>query len=206
MIDIETLRFDEAGLIPAIVQDADTRMVLMMGYMSRESIAETERTGRACFFSRSRRRVWTKGETSGHFLAVSGMSADCDRDCLLVKARPAGPVCHTGSDTCWGERNAPPAGGAADFLLYLQGYLWERREASPEESYTARLLARGINKVAQKVGEEAVELVIEAKDENDDLFLNEAADLMYHYLVLLIAKGHRLEEVAEVLRGRHRKA
>ena len=206
MIDIETLRFDEAGLIPAIVQDADTRMVLMMGYMSRESIAETERTGRACFFSRSRRRLWTKGETSGHFLAVSGMSADCDRDCLLVKARPAGPVCHTGSDTCWGERNAPPAGGAADFLLYLQGYLRDRREASPEESYTARLLARGINKVAQKVGEEAVELVIEAKDENDDLFLNEAADLMYHYLVLLIAKGHRLEEVAEVLRGRHRKA
>lgn len=206
MIDIETLRFDEAGLIPAIVQDADTRMVLMMGYMSRESIAETERTGRACFFSRSRRRLWTKGETSGHFLAVSGMSADCDRDCLLVKVRPAGPVCHTGSDTCWGERNAPPAGGAADFLLYLQGYLRERREASPEESYTARLLARGINKVAQKVGEEAVELVIEAKDENDDLFLNEAADLMYHYLVLLIAKGHRLEEVAEVLRGRHRKA
>ena len=206
MIDIESLKFDEAGLIPAIVQDADTRAVLMMGYMSRESIAETERTGRACFFSRSRRRLWTKGETSGHFLAVSGMSADCDRDCLLVKARPAGPVCHTGSDTCWGERNAPPAGGAADFLLYLQGYLRERREASPEESYTARLLARGINKVAQKVGEEAVELVIEAKDENDDLFLNEAADLMYHYLVLLTAKGHRLEEVAEVLRGRHRKA
>ena len=206
MIDIESLKFDEAGLIPAIVQDADTRAVLMMGYMSRESIAETERTGRACFFSRSRRRLWTKGETSGHFLAVSGMSADCDRDCLLVKARPAGPVCHTGSDTCWGERNAPPAGGSADFLLYLQGYLRERREASPEESYTARLLARGINKVAQKVGEEAVELVIEAKDENDDLFLNEAADLMYHYLVLLIAKGHRLEEVAEVLRGRHRKA
>ena len=206
MIDIETLRFDEAGLIPAIVQDADTRMVLMMGYMSRESIAETERTGRACFFSRSRRRLWTKGETSGHFLAVSGMSADCDRDCLLVKARPAGPVCHTGSDTCWGERNAPPAGGAAEFQLYLQGYLRERREASPEESYTARLLARGINKVAQKVGEEAVELVIEAKDENDDLFLNEAADLMYHYLVLLIAKGHGLEDVAEVLRGRHRKA
>lgn len=206
MIDIESLKFDEAGLIPAIVQDADTRVVLMMGYMSRESIAETERTGRACFFSRSRRRLWTKGETSGHFLAVSGMSADCDRDCLLVKVRPAGPVCHTGSDTCWGERNAPPAGGAADFLLYLQGYLRERREASPEESYTARLLARGINKVAQKVGEEAVELVIEAKDENDDLFLNEAADLMYHYLVLLIAKGHGLEEVAEVLRGRHRKA
>ncbi len=206
MIDIESLKFDEAGLIPAIVQDADTRAVLMMGYMSRESIAETERTGRACFFSRSRRRLWTKGETSGHFLAVSGMSADCDCDCLLVKARPAGPVCHTGSDTCWGERNTPPVGGAADFLLYLQGYLRERREASPEESYTARLLARGINKVAQKVGEEAVELVIEAKDENDDLFLNEAADLMYHYLVLLIAKGHRLEEVAEVLRGRHRKA
>ena len=206
MIDIESLKFDEAGLIPAIVQDADTRVVLMMGYMSRESIAETERTGRACFFSRSRRRLWTKGETSGHFLAVSGIAADCDRDCLLVKARPAGPVCHTGSDTCWGERNAPPAGGAADFLLYLQGYLRERREASPEESYTARLLAQGINKVAQKVGEEAVELVIEAKDENDDLFLNEAADLMYHYLVLLIAKGHGLEEVAEVLRGRHRKA
>lgn len=206
MIDIESLKFDEAGLIPAIVQDADTRMVLMMGYMSRESIVETERTGRACFFSRSRRRLWTKGETSGHFLAVSGMSADCDRDCLLVKARPAGPVCHTGSDTCWGERNTPSAGGAADFLLYLQGYLRERREASPEESYTARLLARGINKVAQKVGEEAVELVIEAKDENDDLFLNEAADLMYHYLVLLIAKGHGLEEVAEVLRERHRKA
>lgn len=209
MIDIKTLKFDGAGLIPAIIQDADTRTVLMMGYMNKESIAETERSGRVCFFSRSRCRLWTKGETSGNYLLMYDMTADCDGDCLLVKAHPTGPVCHTGSDTCWGERNssAPALGDSGQqgsgFLLYLQDYLKKRQQASPAESYTARLLARGINKVAQKVGEEAVELVIEAKDDNAELFLNEAADLIYHYLVLLIAKGHSLEEVVEVLWKRH---
>ena len=176
MVNVTELKFDVAGLIPAIVQDADTRVVLMQGYMNRESLAETERSGKVCFFSRSRQRLWTKGEESGHFLLVKEILADCDRDSLLVKVNPVGPTCHTGQDTCWGEEN-----------------------------YTARLIEKGINKVAQKVGEEAVELVIEAKDDNEDLFLNEAADLMYHYIVLLIAKGYGLEDVVRVLEGRHGK-
>ena len=198
MINVTELKFDAAGLIPAIIQDADTRVVLMQGYMNRESIAVTERSGKVCFFSRSRQRLWTKGEESGHFLCVKEMLADCDRDSLLVKVNPVGPTCHTGQDTCWGEKNEK-----ADFLFYLQRYLQKRKEDSPEVSYTARLIGKGINKVAQKVGEEAVELVIEAKDDNEELFLNEAADLMYHYIVLLIAKGYGLEDVIGVLRGRH---
>lgn len=198
MINVEDLKFDAAGLIPAIVQDACTRVVLMQGYMNAESIEESWRTGKVCFYSRSRRCLWTKGEESGNFLYMKGMLADCDRDSLLVKALPAGPTCHTGSDTCWGEVNRE-----GDFLHYLQMYLQKRKEDSPEVSYTARLIGRGINKVAQKVGEEAVELVIEAKDDNEELFLNEAADLMYHYIVLLIAKGYGLEDVERVLRGRH---
>ena len=199
MVNVTGLKFDAAGLIPAIIQDADTKVVLMQGYMNRESIAETERFGKVCFFSRSRQRLWTKGEESGHFLFVKEILADCDRDALLVKVNPVGPTCHTGQDTCWGEKNEE-----ADFLFYLQRYLQKRKGDSPEVSYTARLIGRGINKVAQKVGEEAVELVIEAKDDNEELFLNEAADLMYHYIVLLIAKGYGLEDVIGVLKGRHK--
>ena len=199
MINVTELKFDATGLIPAIIQDADTRVVLMQGYMNRESIAVTERSGKVCFFSRSRQRLWTKGEESGHFLFVKEMLADCDRDSLLVKVNPVGPTCHTGQDTCWGEKNEE-----ADFLFYLQRYLQKRKEDSPEVSYTARLIGKGINKVAQKVGEEAVELVIEGKDNNEELFLNEAADLMYHYIVLLIAKGYGLEDVIGVLKGRHK--
>lgn len=199
MIDIEKLKFDEKGLIPAIVQDANTGMVLMQAYMNRESLDETLKSGKVCFFSRSRQKLWTKGEESGNFLHLKTILADCDNDSLLVKAVPAGPTCHTGTDTCWGEVNRE-----ADFLFFLQRYLQKRKEDSPEVSYTARLIQRGINKVAQKVGEEAVELVIEAKDDNEDLFLNEAADLMYHYIVLLIAKGYGLEDVIKVLEGRHK--
>lgn len=198
MIDKTTLKFDAAGLIPAIIQDADTRVVLMQGYMNPESLDITQQTGKVCFFSRSRQRLWTKGEESGHFLLVKEILADCDRDSLLVKVNPVGPTCHTGQDTCWNEKNREK-----DFLFYLENYLRERQHDSPEESYTARLIQRGINKVAQKVGEETVELVIEAKDDNADLFLNEAADLLYHYLVLLIAKGFRLEDVLGILRERH---
>lgn len=199
MIDIEKLKFDEKGLIPAIVQDANTGVVLMQAYMNWESLDETLKSGKVCFFSRSRQKLWTKGEESGNFLHLKTILADCDNDSLLVKAVPAGPTCHTGTDTCWGEVNRE-----ADFLFFLQRYLQKRKEDSPEVSYTARLIQRGINKVAQKVGEEAVELVIEAKDDNEDLFLNEAADLMYHYIVLLIAKGYGLEDVIKVLEGRHK--
>ena len=197
--DIEKLSYDEKGLIPAIVQDADTRVVLMQAYMNAESLQKTFETGKACFFSRSRRRLWTKGEESGNFMTVREILADCDNDSLLVKVSPAGPACHTGADTCWEEKNTP-----ADFLFYLQDFLRARKNDDPNESYTARLIARGINKVAQKVGEEAVEVVIEAKDDNEDLFLNECADLMYHYIVLLIAKGYRLQDVIGGLEQRHR--
>lgn len=198
-MESDNLKFDEKGLIPAIVQDADTGVVLMLGYMNRESLEVTQKSGRVCFFSRSRQKLWTKGEESGNFLFLKEIKADCDRDTLLVKAVPAGPVCHTGAETCWGESNQ-----TTDFLFFLQRFLQKRKDDSPEESYTARLISRGINKVAQKVGEEAVELVIEAKDNNDGLFLNEAADLMYHYIVLLIAKGYGLEDVCRVLKSRHK--
>lgn len=198
-MNIETLKFDKKGLIPAIVQDIETRVVLMMGYMNRESLEKSLETGKVCFYSRSRQKLWTKGEESGNFLYLVHIAADCDQDTLLIKARPAGPTCHTGTDTCWGEENQE-----LDFLFFLQRFLQKRKNDSPEESYTARLISKGINKVAQKVGEEAVELVIEAKDDNKELFLNEAADLMYHYLVLLIAKGYGLEDVIAVLKERHK--
>ena len=188
------------GLVPAIIQDNDTRKVLMLGFMNKEAYEKTVETGKVTFFSRTKNRLWTKGEESGHFLRVKEVLVDCDRDSLLVKVNPVGPTCHTGQDTCWGEKNVNK-----DFLFYLQRYLEKRKDESPEISYTARLIGKGINKVAQKVGEEAVELVIEAKDDNEDLFLNEAADLMYHYIVLLIAKGYGLEDVVRVLEGRHGK-
>lgn len=188
------------GLVPAIVQDIQTQKVLMLGFMNQEALDITQRTGKVTFYSRSKHRLWTKGEESGNFLELKSISVDCDKDTLLIKAHPLGPVCHTGADTCWNERNH-----SEDFLFYLQDIINLRRKASPEESYVARLSAKGINKVAQKVGEEAVELVIEAKDDNTELFLGEAADLLFHYLLLLNAKGHTLQEVIEVLRNRHSK-
>ena len=198
-MELENLKFDEKGLIPAIVQDAETRVVLMLGYMNRESLEKTLTSGLVCFYSRSRQKLWTKGEESGNFLNLKDIKVDCDQDTLLIKASPAGPTCHTGTDTCWKEENQDN-----DFLFFLQRFLQKRKNDSPEESYTARLISWGINKVAQKVGEEAVELVIEAKDNNEELFLNEAADLMYHYIVLLIAKGYGLEDVCRVLTSRHK--
>jgi phosphoribosyl-ATP pyrophosphohydrolase/phosphoribosyl-AMP cyclohydrolase len=188
------------GLAPAIVQDFDTHRVLMLGFMNEEALRKTEETGKVTFYSRSKKRLWTKGEESGHFLELKSLAVDCDRDTLLVKAHPLGPVCHTGADTCWSEPNHHE-----DFLLYLQDIIRLRKQASPDESYVAKLFSKGINKIAQKVGEEAVELVIEAKDDNRDLFLNEAADLLFHYLVLLQAKGYELESVLEILRKRHAK-
>jgi len=188
------------GLVPAIVQDIQTQKVLMLGFMNQEALDVTQRTGKVTFYSRSKQRLWTKGEESGNFLQLKSMAVDCDKDTLLIKAHPLGPVCHTGADTCWNERNH-----SEDFLFYLQDIINLRRKASPDESYVARLSAKGINKVAQKVGEEAVELVIEAKDDNTELFLGEAADLLFHYLLLLNAKGHTLQEVIEVLRNRHSK-
>jgi phosphoribosyl-ATP pyrophosphohydrolase/phosphoribosyl-AMP cyclohydrolase len=188
------------GLVPAIVQDIQTQKVLMLGFMNQEALDITQRTGKVTFYSRSKQRLWIKGEESGNFLELKSISVDCDKDTLLIKAHPLGPVCHTGADTCWNERNH-----SEDFLFYLQDIINLRRKASPEESYVARLSAKGINKVAQKVGEEAVELVIEAKDDNTELFLGEAADLLFHYLLLLNAKGHTLQEVIEVLRNRHSK-
>ncbi|MBN8720596.1 phosphoribosyl-ATP pyrophosphatase /phosphoribosyl-AMP cyclohydrolase [Hydrobacter penzbergensis] len=188
------------GLVPAIVQDYSTNKVLMLGFMNEEALKETERQGKVTFYSRSKQRLWTKGEESGNFLELKSIAVDCDNDTLLIKAHPLGPVCHTGADTCWSERNH-----SNDFLLYLEDIIRLRKQASPDESYVARLFAKGINKVAQKVGEEAVELVIEAKDENDELFLEEAADLLFHYLLLLNAKGHNLQRVIEVLQKRHSK-
>jgi phosphoribosyl-ATP pyrophosphohydrolase/phosphoribosyl-AMP cyclohydrolase len=188
------------GLIPAIVQDAATGKVLMLGYMNPEAYEKTRAEGTVTFFSRTKNRLWTKGETSGNFLRVKDMHIDCDGDTLLIKADPVGPVCHTGADTCFDEKNS----GKAAFLNHLKEVIRSRRQNPTEKSYTASLFAKGINKVAQKVGEEAVELVIEAKDNNDELFKNEAADLLFHYLVLLEQKNVDLDEVIAVLQERHR--
>jgi phosphoribosyl-AMP cyclohydrolase / phosphoribosyl-ATP pyrophosphohydrolase len=194
------------GLAPAIVQDAATQKVLMLGFMNREAYELTRSSGRVTFFSRSRRELWTKGETSGNYLAVGEILIDCDADTILVKAVPAGPVCHTGADTCFNESNAaaPDRGREENFLFELEAIIRERRDHSSEDSYTSKLFGKGINKIAQKVGEEAVELVIEAKDENPDLFKAEAADLLYHLLVLLAAKDVSLADVNEVLRARRK--
>ncbi|HEV7230907.1 MAG TPA: bifunctional phosphoribosyl-AMP cyclohydrolase/phosphoribosyl-ATP diphosphatase HisIE [Bacteroidia bacterium] len=186
------------GLVPAVIQDSVTSKVLMLGYMNQDALDRTCQEKRVTFFSRSKNRLWTKGEESGHFLEVVEILADCDRDTLLIKAIPAGPICHTGSDTCFDEKNE-----SEDFLKGLEGIIQDRKSKSSSESYTRSLFEKGINKIAQKVGEEAVELVIEAKDDNPDLFKNEAADLLFHYLVLLNAKGFRLNDVIEVLRKRH---
>jgi len=189
------------GLIPAIVQDAMTGKVLMQGFMNAEALAKTQETGMVTFFSRSKARLWTKGETSGNFMELVSMAADCDGDSILVKANPKGPVCHTGSDTCWDEENSSKTG----FIDQLRAIIKDRKNNPSDTSYTSSLFAKGLNKVAQKVGEEAVEIVIEAKDNNKELFLGEAADLLFHYLVLLEAKGYELDEVMEVLIKRHKK-
>jgi phosphoribosyl-ATP pyrophosphohydrolase/phosphoribosyl-AMP cyclohydrolase len=173
----------------------------MLGYMNEEALAKTEESGRVTFFSRSKNRLWTKGETSGHFLEVVSMQEDCDGDAILVKAKPLGPVCHTGADTCFEEANTTQTA----FIDRLRGIIKERKENPNSASYTSSLFAKGINKLAQKVGEEAVELVIEAKDDNKELFLGEAADLLFHYLVLLEAKGYSLDEVVAILKQRHTK-
>ncbi|MDX1953891.1 MAG: bifunctional phosphoribosyl-AMP cyclohydrolase/phosphoribosyl-ATP diphosphatase HisIE [Chitinophagaceae bacterium] len=187
------------GLAPVIVQDHQTLKVLMLGFMNQEALDKTMQEGLVTFFSRSKNRLWTKGEESGNHLHVKEVMVDCDQDTLLIKAAPTGPVCHTGADTCWNERNH-----FSDFLHYLEDIIALRRSGTDEKSYVHQLFGKGINKIAQKVGEEAVELVIEAKDDRDDLFLNEAADLLFHYLILLQAKGKKLDDVIEVLKSRHK--
>ncbi|TDQ15251.1 phosphoribosyl-ATP pyrophosphatase /phosphoribosyl-AMP cyclohydrolase [Algoriphagus boseongensis] len=189
------------GLIPAIVQDAISGVVLMQGFMNSEALAKTQETGMVTFYSRSKERLWTKGETSGNFMEVVSIKEDCDGDSLLIKANPRGPVCHTGADTCWNEVNSSKTG----FIDQLRAIIKDRKTNPSDQSYTASLFAKGINKIAQKVGEEAVEIVIEAKDDNKELFLGEAADLLFHYLVLLEAKEIELDEVMEVLIKRHQK-
>ncbi|GAB2599334.1 bifunctional phosphoribosyl-AMP cyclohydrolase/phosphoribosyl-ATP diphosphatase HisIE [Spirosoma areae] len=195
------LNFDKSpdGLLPAVIQDAETGKVLMLGYMNREAYEKTVSENIVTFFSRSKQRLWTKGETSNNFLHVQEISVDCDGDTLLIKANPAGPVCHTGADTCFDEVNQ----GRAQFLNYLQAIIHDRKINPSEKSYTTTLFNRGINKIAQKVGEEAVELVIEAKDDNDDLFKGEAADLLFHFLVLLEQKNMDLDAIVAVLQSRH---
>jgi phosphoribosyl-ATP pyrophosphohydrolase/phosphoribosyl-AMP cyclohydrolase len=188
------------GLVPCIVQDAATNKVLMLGFMNDEALQKTRELCKVTFFSRSKERLWTKGEESGNFLEVKEVLLDCDNDTLLVKAIPAGPVCHTGADTCWGEKNQTD-----NFLYQLEKIIADRKNNPTEKSYTSSLFASGINKMAQKVGEEAVELVIESKDNNAELFLGEAADLLFHYLVLLKAKNFTLADVEEILKTRHSK-
>ncbi|MCP9749867.1 bifunctional phosphoribosyl-AMP cyclohydrolase/phosphoribosyl-ATP diphosphatase HisIE [Ferruginibacter sp. HRS2-29] len=186
------------GLAPAIIQDAVTLKVLMLGFMNQEALDKTTELRLVTFFSRSKNRLWTKGEESGNFLHVNEISVDCDNDSLLIKVRPAGPVCHKGTDTCWGEKNV-----AQSFIPALESIITQRKNEAAETSYTSSLFKKGINKIAQKVGEEAVELVIEAKDDNDELFKNEAADLLFHYLILLQAKGMTMNEIEGVLKQRH---
>ena len=186
------------GLVPAIVQDAKTRTVLMLGYMNADAVAKTQETKQVTFFSRSKNRLWTKGEESGHFLTLVEMAVDCDNDTLLIQATPNGPTCHTGSDTCWDNENTANYG----FLSALESIIADRKNNPTDKSYVASLFAKGINKIAQKVGEEAVETVIEAKDNDEGLFLNESADLLFHLLILLQAKGFSLQDVVNVLEKR----
>jgi phosphoribosyl-AMP cyclohydrolase / phosphoribosyl-ATP pyrophosphohydrolase len=199
MIDPSTVNFKKLnGLVPCVVQDSATQKVLMLGFMNEEALQKTIQEKRVTFFSRGKQRLWTKGETSGNFLTLIEIILDCDQDTLLIKVKPKGATCHTGTDTCFGEVNQQNG------LSFLEAVIQERKRNPKEGSYTTSLFNAGINKVAQKVGEEAIELVIEAKDNNKELFLNEAADLMYHYLVLLSAKGYSLEDVVSVLKARHK--
>lgn len=195
------------GLVPAIIQDVNTNAVLMLGYMDQAALEKTKETGKVTFYSRTKERLWTKGEESGNFLELVSIKNDCDKDTLLVRVIPHGPICHKGTDTCWAEKNEAPL----SFLNRLESIIENRKnqsELSPElrveeNSYVVSLFDHGINKIAQKVGEEAIETVIEAKDENDDLFLNESADLLFHYLILLQAKGFTLKDIVKVLEDRH---
>ena len=186
------------GLVPVIVQDQNTNIVLMMGYMNSEAFNKTISENKVFFYSRSKQRLWMKGETSGNYLLVKDILLDCDQDCLLIKANPNGPVCHSGADTCFNEKNTNP-----NFLNQLELIIDDRKQNHVKESYTSSLFTKGINAIAQKVGEEAVELIIEAKDNNIEMFTNEAADLLYHYLILLQAKGIYLKNVVDVLHKRH---
>ena len=193
--------FDKmGGLVPAIIQDNDTQKVLMLGFMNKDAYDKTVETGKVTFYSRTRQCLWTKGETSGNFLNLISMAADCDHDTLLIKVHPDGPVCHTGADTCWGETNK-----SADimFLSELQDFICRRHEELPEKSYTTSLFRSGVNKMAQKVGEEAVETIIEACNGTDERLIYEGADLIYHLIVLLTSKGLRIEDLARELRERH---
>ena len=195
-IDFEKM----GGLVPAIIQDNVTRKVLMLGFMNKEAYDKTVETGKVTFWSRTRNCLWTKGETSGNFLNVKEILLDCDKDTLLIKARPDGPVCHTGADTCWNEQNSVDL----NFLSYLQDFIDRRYKEMPEGSYTTSLFKSGVNRMAQKVGEEAVETVIEATNGTDDRLIYEASDLIYHLIVLLTSKGHRIEELAAELVKRHK--
>lgn len=202
MIDITKIDFDkQGGLIPAVIQDRTTMKVLMVGFMNEEALLKTQEIGKVTFYSRTKERLWTKGEESGNFLYVDEIKVDCDNDTLLVYANPVGPVCHKGDDTCFKEENT----SNAYFIEYLEGIIADRKANPSDSSYTASLFKKGINKVAQKVGEEAVEIVIEAKDDNEELFKGEAADLLFHYLVLLEAKEIPLSKVIDVLKERHQK-
>lgn len=188
------------GLVPAVIQDYKTQKVLMLGFMNEEALQKTMTGGKVTFYSRSKQRLWTKGEESGNHLLVKEIMSDCDQDTLLIKAEPLGPVCHTGADTCWSEKNHNE-----DFLFYLEDIIALRRKVAPQDSYVAKLFSKGLNSIAQKVGEEAVEMIIEAKDNDQTLFLNESADLLFHYIILLQAKGYSLQDVIEVLKQRHSK-
>jgi phosphoribosyl-AMP cyclohydrolase / phosphoribosyl-ATP pyrophosphohydrolase len=199
MIKIDYNKYSD-GLVPAIVQDVNTNVVLMLGFMNEEAVQKTIAEEKVTFYSRSKKRLWTKGEESGNFLFLKDIKTDCDNDTLLIKAHPAGPVCHTGADTCWNEKNQ-----ASGFLQYLEGIIESRKAGNEENSYVKKMFSKGLNKIAQKVGEEAVELVIEAKDDNKELFLGEASDLLFHYLLLLNAKGYTLQDVISVLQERHSK-
>ncbi|EGV44998.1 bifunctional phosphoribosyl-AMP cyclohydrolase/phosphoribosyl-ATP diphosphatase HisIE [Bizionia argentinensis JUB59] len=188
------------NLVPAIIQDSNTKTVLMLGYMNQEALQKTQTSKHVTFFSRSKNRLWTKGESSGNYLELVDIKVDCDQDALLISAKPVGPTCHTGSDTCWDEKNESSFG----FLTELETIITQRKnDASDSDSYVASLFKEGMNKIAQKVGEEAIEVVIEAKDENDTLFLNESADLLFHYLILLQAKGFTLKDVESILISRN---
>ncbi len=188
------------GLIPAIIQDSQTKNVLMLGYMDNDAYAKTIATQKVTFYSRTKERLWTKGEESGHYLQLVDIKNDCDNDTLLISVMPVGPTCHKGTDTCWGDLNTQEYG----FISQLEAIITNRKEnADNQDSYVASLFRKGINKIAQKVGEEAVETVIEAKDDNDELFLNESADLFFHQLILLQAKGYKLNDIVDVLKKRH---
>lgn len=198
-VKIDFAKYND-GLVPAIIQDEKTSKVLMLGFMNQEALSKTQETGKVTFYSRTKKRLWTKGEESGNFLHLKSLLVDCDNDTILIKADPVGVVCHTGADTCWNETNTND-----NFLLHLEDVIEQRKQVELDKSYVSSLFKKGINKIAQKVGEEAVEMVIEAKDDNEELFLNESADLLFHYLILLNAKGYKLQNVIEILQKRHSK-